>query len=784
MVAATPARAASEQPPAHAAHQLLPEPPEGFWYSVKCRVLGPPLVTGQLAGQRLSRPLALGVLSCDGLSSAAYGTEEILYALLPFFGLAAFNLVLPLTLLVLFGVLLVVLSYREVVSVYTRAGGSYVVARENFGPRVAQVAAVALLIDYVVTVAVQTAAGSAAIVSAFPALSHIPVIGPKILLVISVAAIGIMCLGNLRGIREAGRVFALPTYLFAGSVVVMIIAGLVREVTSGLTPVVPAAGAVGIGSHSGLIAIGAMYIMAKAFANGGSSLTGIEAVSNAVSALRPPEGRHARQILATQGTVVAVLIAGISWLAHVTHAIPYTAGFPTVLAQEAGTVFGQGAAGQVMFLVLQAATAAILFTGGNTSFTGFPFLASFVAEDSFLPRWLGRRGHRLAFSNGIIVLAALSVTLMLVAGATVDALIPFYAIGVFTGFAMAGFGMARYHRRTREPGWRRKLVINMAGGVYTALVVLVFAVVKFTEGAWLIVIIFPVLVFALIRLNREYRAEAECLADSAHSGPRAQPPNYSRRVVLLLVDRYDLATIAALKYARGLRPTVLRAVHFSLDSARADQLRRQWVDAGTGIPLELADCPDRRLAHAAARLATSLAVVPGTHVTVVLPRRCYPPLAGRLLHDHTADRIARVVSRVPNAAATIVPFDVSHKVETARAKRLRTAASPRPGRLEDYEWPAPPPGADPIGSLHQPGHAAVQGRLRAAEIRSSHPAGTSVLACEVADSTGELTAIFLGRAHITGIEPGNRIRLEGKVSIGADGRPTMINPAYELVTSP
>jgi len=781
MVAATTARAAAERPQAHAAHPLAPEPPEGFWYSVKCRVLGPPLVTGQLAGERLSRPLALGVLSCDGLSSAAYGTEEILYALLPFFGLAAFTLVLPLTLVVLFGVLLVVLSYREVVSVYTRAGGSYVVARENFGPRVAQVAAVALLIDYVVTVAVQTAAGSAAIVSAFPALSRVPVIGPKILLVISVAAICGMCLGNLRGIREAGRVFALPTYLFAGSVLVMIITGIVRELTSGLTRVTPGAGAVGMGSHSGLIAIGAVYIMAKAFANGGSSLTGIEAVSNAVSALRPPEGRHARQILATQGTIVAVLIAGISWLAHVTHAIPYTAGFPTVIAQEAGTVFGQSPIGRVMFLVLQAATAAILFTGGNTSFTGFPFLASFVAEDSFLPRWLNRRGHRLAFSNGIILLAALSVTLMLVAGATVDALIPFYAIGVFTGFAMAGFGMARYHRRTREPGWRRKLVINLAGGVYTALVVLLFAVVKFTEGAWLIVIIFPVLVFALIRLNREYRAEAECLAGSGHTGPRTQPPNYSRRVVLLLVDGYDLATIAALKYARGLRPTSLRAVHFSLDGARADQLRRQWVDAGTGIPLELIDCPDRRLSHAAGRLAHSFAAAPGTHVTVVLPRRCYPPLAGRLLHDHTADRIARVVSRVPDAAATIVPFDVRHKVATTGAKRARLAAAARPGRLEDYEWPAPPPGTIPIGSLHQPGHATVQGRLRAAEIRSSQPAGTSVLACEVADSTGEITAVFLGRAHIIGIEPGNRIRLNGKVGIGADGRPTMMNPAYELL---
>ena len=325
----------------------VPELPDSWWYAAKRRLLGPPLVTEQLSSQRLSKPLALGVLSCDGLSSAAYGTEEILYALLPFFGLAAFTLVLPLTLLVLFGVMLVVLSYREVVSVYTRAGGSYVVARENFGPRVAQVAAVALLIDYVVTVAVQTAAGSAAIVSAFPALSRIPVIGPKILLLISVLAIGLMCLGNLRGIRRrAGSSRCRPTCSPAG-VIAMIVTGVARElIGGGLQHVQTGPGTVSIGSHSGLIAIGALYIMAKAFANGGSSLTGIEAVSNAVSALRPPEGRNARQILAMQGVTVAFLIAGISWLAHVTHATPYTAGFPTVLAQEARQVFGSSRPGR------------------------------------------------------------------------------------------------------------------------------------------------------------------------------------------------------------------------------------------------------------------------------------------------------------------------------------------------------------------------------------------------------------------------------------------------------
>jgi amino acid transporter len=752
--------------------------PDGRWYGAKRKLLGPPLVTEQLKSERLAKPLALGVLSSDGLSSAAYGTEEILYALIPFFGLAAFTLVLPLTLLVLAGVALVVLSYREVVSVYTKAGGSYVVARENFGPRVAQVAAVALMIDYVVTVAVQTAAGSAAIVSAFPVLSRLPVVGPKILLVISLTAVAVMCAGNLRGVREAGRLFAVPTYLFAGSVLAMIGTGLVRELAGDLPHATRHAGMVTPGTHTGLIAFAAIYIMAKAFANGGSSLTGIEAVSNAVSALHPPEGRNARQLLAIQGSLVAVLIAGISWLAHVTHATPYTAGFPTVLAQEAGLVFGGTAAGHLMFFVLQAGTAAILFTGGNTSFTGFPFLASFVAEDSFLPRWLGRRGQRLVFSNGILVLTVLSMTLLLAAGATVPALIPFYAIGVFTGFSMAGFGMARYHRATREPGWRRRLAINTAGGIYTALVVALFAVVKFTEGAWLIVVLFPALVYLLVRLNREYRNESTALGTPDEA---AAEPNYTRRVVLVLVDGYDQAVAAAVRYAKSQRPTVLRAVHFALDDVHAARLRDAWLAAHTGIALELDDCPDRRLAHAAAELAAREAARPGTLVTVVLPRRCYPAVAGRVLHDRTADRIARSVSHVADATATIIPFDVAHHPRHATGP----TAAPTPQHAtggsgaHDYERPVPPLGADPIGELTEPRHATVQGRLQTALIQ---PAGQgTVLSCRITDATGDLTALFYGRTAIVGAEPGSQIRLYGMVGIGPDGQPAMVNPGYELV---
>ncbi len=754
--------------------------PETFWYSVKRRLLGPPMITEQLKEERLSRPLALGVLSCDGISSAAYGTEEILIELLPFFGLAAFSLLLPMTLVILLGIALVVLSYREVVSVYTKAGGSYVVARENFGPRVAQVAAVALLIDYIVTVAVQTAAGSAAIVSAFPAL------GKDALTVISVVAILIMCYGNLRGIREAGRTFALPTYLFSGSVILMILTGLYRETIGGGLSNVPAgSGTYCVGCHShpgaGLITFGAMYILARAFANGGSSLTGIEAVSNAVSALKRPEGRNARQVLVIQGAIVAFLIGGISWFAFQTHAKPYVSGYPTVLAQEAKLIFGHTLIGHTMFFLVQAGTAAILFTGGNTSFSGFPFLASFVAEDSFLPRWLTKRGHRLVFSNGIIVLTVVSLTLGLVVGFTVNALIPFYAIGVFTGFSMAGFGMARYHLRHKEQAWRRRLAINVTGAIYTALVVAIFAVVKFTEGAWLVVIVFPVMVFALIRLNREYRTEAEVLERIGGSKP-PDPPNYPRRTVLVFVDEFDLAAISALRYARGLRPTAQRMVHFVIDNAQADKLREDWLRADRGLPLEFVECVDRRLTRAAAELVAQEVSHEGTHVTVVLPRRSYSPLLGRLLHDRTGDKIARVVSRIPDCAATIIPFDVQARVEMLHereaGKRARIPIPVPDPEVVEFEWPAAPAGVSPIASLVEPGRATVEGRVRSIEIRPVEH--SCVLACEVADASGQLTALFYGRSNIGGVIPGSRVRLRGPVGI-KNGAPIMTNPAYELL---
>jgi amino acid transporter len=759
-----------------------PDLPESSWYSVKRRLLGPPLVNEQLRVERLSRPLGLGVLSCDGISSANYGSELILHELLPFFGLAAFSLLLPMTGVILLGVALVVLSYREVVTVYTRAGGSYVVARENFGPRVAQVAAVALMVDYVVTVAVQTAAGSAAILSTFPGLAR-PLGDTTTLLLIAVTATLVMCYVNLLGVRENGKTFAVPTYLFSASVGLMIIAGLYREAFGGgLAHVSWQRGMVPAEHHSsGLFTFMAIYILGRAFANGGSSLTGIEAVSNAVSALRPPEGRNARQLLVTQGAIVAFLIAGISWIAHITHAAPYENGFPTVLSQEAQLIFGPSASGRVLYFLVQAGAISILFTGGNTSFSGFPFLTSFVAEDSFLPRWLSKRGHRLVFSNGIIVLTVLALALLLAVGANTNNLVPFYAIGVFTGFAMAGFGMARYHRKTKEPAWRRRRVINFTAGIYTALVVVIFAVVKFTEGAWLVVAVFPLMVFLLIRLNRQYRREAG-VVETISAGKPPDPPNFARRTVLVLVDDFDLAAIAALRYARSLRPTALRAVHFVIDQPKADHLLAQWQRAHRGIPLDLVDCPHRRIDRAAGELAAKEACQPGSQVTVLLPRRSTRPLLGRLLHDRTADKIAGAVSRIPRSTAMIIPFDVTARIDVLHVHQASPNGNAKPVQAGPanggHHRAAEPPGVVPISSLTSNRRATVAGRVHTVEFRPVE--GSSVLACVVTDTSGELTALFYGRSHITGLRPGSNIRLRGAVGITSTGA-VMTNPAYELL---
>ncbi len=818
--------------------------PETLRYRLKNTLLGPPLVSEQLRHERLTRPIALGVLAPDCISSSAYGTEEMLTQLVPFVGLAAFTLVVPITLAILGVLFFVTLSYLDVIRLYTKAGGSYVVARDNFGPKVAQIAAVALLIDYTVTVAVQTSAGTAALTSAVPAL--VPWTVP-----ITVGVVLVLLYGNLRGIREAGKFFAFPTYFFVLSLAGVIVAGYVKAALGDLHPAKIPPHHLLYGHHfgtpgSGLLMGLAFITLLRSFANGGSSLTGLEAISNGVSAFRRPESHNARVTLVAMSSVLAFLVFGVTMLARWTHAVPYAAGSPTVLSQEVQDIAGHGA----VFYVVQIATLLILYTGGNTSFNGFPYLASFVAGDLFLPRQLTRRGHRLAFSSGIIVLTVVSLALIVAFRANVDSLVALYAIGVFTGFAMAGSGLVKHYLSTRGPHWRRNVVVNGFAAVLTASVVLIFAFAKFLEGAWVVVIVGPLLYWGLIRMHRQYVREGGELEVSA--AETALAPILRRHAVIVLVDNLDMATARAIQYARTLSPDELRAVHFDIDSRATRDLEAEWGRLGLSrLPLDIVEVPDRRLGRAALELVAETVSDGDTECTVILPRRGFVWGWQRLLHDRTADKIAGVVSQVPHVSATIVPYNLHRGAARGRAspdfaqrmaaqavaraaaadRSVATPVEPRTapvpaergakdaergerGERKDAERAAKDAERaerkDAQRKEAQRKEAQRSGRLteadralarRAADsrpigevewrqrvrvagrvksVRVQSRAGASNLEATLADRTGGILLVFQGRPRIPGIEPGARLVAEGMV--GAWGRRlAILNPDYELV---
>jgi amino acid transporter len=607
-----------------------PGPPPGFLpeplsYRLKRRLLGPPLVTGRIQQEKLDNRTALGVLASDCVSSSAYGSEEMLRVLVPVVGVAAFTLLMPVTGAILLILVLLTLCYSDVVTIYTRAGGSYAVARENFGPDVAQIAAVALLVDYVVTVAVQVSAGTNAHLARPPRRQRLDRPRPPPTPCQRRGGVDPGVRQSARPARGGAGVRRAPAYLFIAAVGLMLAVGLARWAFGDLPHAdVHAQGVVPLGTPGeGWLYGASLFMVLRAFANGGSSLTGLEAISNGISVFREPQGRNARRTLVTMSCVLGVLVLGVSGLAHLTHAVPYTDGTPTVIAQEARLVFGSGVFGTAGLVFVQLATALILYTGANTPFTGFPYLASFVAEDRFLPRQLTRRGHRLAFSTGIITLAVVALALLLVTDANVDRLVALYAIGVFTAFTMAGAGLTVHHARRREPGRRWKIAVNATAAVVSALVVLIFAVTKFTEGAWLVVVVFPLGVWALIRINREYRAEAAEVESLPPAGQSDRPRRH-RPVVCVLVDAVDPAVFHALRYAHELRPDEVRAVHIAVDAVRARRLVARWQAVGTtDVPLEVVDCPDRRLERALAELAVHETADGHTVLTLLIARRTY-----------------------------------------------------------------------------------------------------------------------------------------------------------------
>jgi len=755
----------------------VPLPPDSFGYRFKRRFLGPPLHSDEMEEQRLGKPTALAVFASDNLSSSAYATEEILHVLVPAIGLAAFSLVVPVTLAMVVVLGFLILSYRETIKEYPSAGGAYLVTRDNFGIVPAQVAGASLLTDYILTVAVSSAAGTAALVSAVDVLEPYKV-------PIALFFIGLIAYGNLRGVKESGKVFAVPTYFFMVNMFVLLGLGAWKFSTSDL-PVVGTFvddnvehGTPG----SGLLLGAGLYAVLHAFASGGAAVTGVEAISNGVPAFKKPAWRNARQTLVLMGVGLGIMFLGLSMLAARIKVSPFETGTPTVISQIGEAVYGDSALGHVLYYSLQAGTMLILVMAANTGFADFPRLASFQAGDSFLPRQMTKRGHRLVYSNGVLVLAGAAALLVVATRAEVSALIPLYAIGVFTGFTLSQSGMTKHHLRLREPGWRKGIAINGFGAFVSFVVALIIAVTKFADGAWVILVLLPLMVVVLLRLNNQYSREAHELDSDVPAAIKA--PILRRHVVLVFMDRLDMATARAVQYARTLTPDDLRVVHFAVDAQVADELAEEWRRLGlTRVPLDIVGCPDRRLTRAAVQAVARELADGETEVSVLLPDRKYRGLWHRVLHDRTAEAFLADLSRLPHANVTSVPFqlDGPQPIDPVADRAAIQAIVGAPGVPVVAAGHVPRrdlSAITPIIEARWRDHVRVAGQVRSLRVVSQHDSPTLELV--ITDDSGALSVVFLGRREIAGVDVGSRLEASGTVGV-FHNRLAMLNPSYKLL---
>jgi len=509
----------------------------------------------------------------------------------------------------------------------------------------------ALLVDYVLTVAVSVSAGTAALASAIPELQDLRV-------ELSVAFVILLAWGNLRGIRESGKIFAIPTYVYIASLGGVVGLGVYRVLSGQVGSIAYSpAQTQELASSGGPLAAVSLFLLMHAYAAGTTALTGVEAIADGVPAFRKPEAKNAQRTLVAMALIMGFLFIGITFLAIQLDARPFESGHPTLVAQLAEHVLGGSFLGHALFVFVQIATLFILVLAANTAFNGFPILASFAAQDALMPRQLRKRGHRLVYSNGILLLAAGALFLVIAFHASVHALIPLYAIGVVTSFTLAQAGMTRRHLRLRQPGWRKGLLVNGVGATVTLLVLIVITITKFTHGAWMVVVAVPLLVWLLLRTQRVYRGElGELKVEVSH---RLAPPK-PRHEVVVLVEGLDRATIEALQYARQLNPLRLTALHIAVDPERAKELQALWSRVNMPAPLELVDAPDRNLL-ATTQAAIGELVRPDTEVTVLVPKRRYATLWRRVLHDNSSAGLVRALGSMDGVNVTIVPFRLGRR---------------------------------------------------------------------------------------------------------------------------
>jgi amino acid transporter len=599
---------------------------------VKRLLLGAPMPLAQARHERLNKTVALAVFASDPLSSVAYATEEILLVLM-LGGAAALSYSLPVALGIAALLAIVVVSYRQTVAAYQQGGGAYLVAKDNIGQYPALIAAAALLVDYVLTVAVSVVAGIAALTSAVSWLHPYRI-------VLSVLAVIGIALGNLRGVRESARLFAAPTYFFVVSILGTVAYGLVGAIFHWLpeAPYQP--------HPPGLEGLG-LFLLLRSYAAGCTALTGVEAVSNGVQALKPPEGRNAQAVMTALGIISIVMFLGITYLAYDFGIIPGSD--ETVVSKIARRVWGNG----VPYYLVQASTLLILVLAANTSYADFPRLSSILARDRFVPRQFANQGDRLVFSNGILILSGFAILLIVLFQGDTHALLPLYAVGVFMSFTLSQSGMVRRWLRLREKGWQWRVWINGVGAVVTAVVLLTLAVTKFVEGAWIVVVVIPVLVATFVVMHRHYE---EVARELSLEGLEA-PPKFQHTVLVLIGDVHR-GVVRAVQYARTLAPTaVVRAVYVETDPARTARLEERWGKWGLGVPLVVLTSPYRSLLRPLLDYLDQIQSRGDDQMlTIVLPEFLPRHWWQHILHNQTALLVKGALLFRKNTVVADVPY--------------------------------------------------------------------------------------------------------------------------------
>jgi len=598
---------------------------------LKKLLVGSPLATAQARHERLGKATGLAVFASDNLSSVAYATEEILRVLV-LAGVAALTFAVPIGVAIGVVIAVVISSYRQTIASYPQGASDYLVTKDNLGVYPGLTAGAALLIDYTLTVAVSVSAAVAALTSALPALYPYRVL-------LGVSLVGLIGLANLRGVRESARFFAVWSYLFIGAYALLMLYGFGAYAVLGL-PVLPPTPP----AREATETLG-VFLVLRAFASGAVALTGIEAVSDGVTAFKPPEVKNAQTVLVALGLIMIALFVGITLLASIHGIVPHDE--ETVVSQLTRRVFGSG----LLYYFVQAISVIILALAANTAFADFPRLAFFMARDGYLPRQFASRGDRLVFSNGVIILGVASATLIAVFDGSTHALIPLYAVGVFTSFTLSQSSMVRRWISRRPAGWRWRVAVSGLGAATTGLVMLIVGVTKFVGGAWIVVILGGLLIAHFVSLNRHYRQVAAQLSLDGFEG---HPP--MEHTVLVLVGDLHKGVLHALQYARMLSPSV-KGVYVELDPDKTRRLEEKWIKWGMGAPLVVLSSPYRSLLHPFLEYLDQLLALGDNHmVTIVIPEFVPAKWWQHLLHNQTALLIKGALLFRKNVVVTNVPY--------------------------------------------------------------------------------------------------------------------------------